>query len=107
MVDLKNTNNNRFSRTHCASVDSTADPTAEPSADDAPNMGGLTPIQRADEMMRNSMTFYDIKGNSFKNTLVPKATANSALRMMSSTQNSLLQAQNIYSQENSVLKIKK
>jgi hypothetical protein len=48
------------------------DTTADPSHDDAPNMGGLTPIQKAEELMRNSMTFYDIKGNSYKNTLVPK-----------------------------------
>ena len=59
--------------------------------------------------MRNSMTFYDIKGNSFKNTLIPKQTANSALRMQSSgaTHTSLVDAQNIYLQDNRVMKIKK
>ena len=43
-MELKNVNKSRFSRTHCGgSVDM-----AEASADDAPNMGGLTPIQQAD-----------------------------------------------------------
>ena len=68
LVGLKNINQHRFSRTHAGSTEATA----EISNDDAPNMGGLTPIQKVDEWTRNSMTFYDIKGNSFKNTLVPK-----------------------------------
>jgi len=69
LVDLKNVNKSRFQRTHCGgSVDM-----AEISADDAPNIGGLTPVQQASQdVIRNSMKYYDIKGNSFKNTLVPK-----------------------------------